>query len=502
MQKTCDAAVVITRPRFHTYMVPLGYLYIPAVLKREGFHVSVVNAAAANGDEAAMIRRALEELRPKVVITGTSYKFHNNCPSPTIRSALATARIAKELDPSCSVLLVGPLNAVLAPLLLGEPAVDAVVMGEPEQVCLEAARVCLNRSPLREVRGLTIRQDGELLMTGATPYPDLQELPGPDREAVAFEGYIRDTYFARRATELLSSRGCPFNCTYCFGARTSKRNRCNSGPSFRGASPDQVAEEVALLYTKWGVRGIKFADVEFCASSQRVAGICEQLLHLGHTDLRWRAVTHAKSVGPELLRLMRRAGCTNIYYGVESGDPEVLRAMDKHVTLDEIRETFHRTWEAGIRPEASFLLGCPGESEESIERTLRFSREIRPYVATFHVFVPFPGTRLSEQLNVDAAATLDGWDVYQLNVERSFCDVPAARLAALSRKAYRQFYLRPSYLLGMLPEALDHAFLRFLWQSVKGRSEGMLIRNMLLRKRRKGRLLQEEGDSGGQRSHT
>ena len=243
-------------------------------------------------------------------------------------------------------------------VLLKEEAVDCAVLGEPEEPVRDVWVALAEGRDLEEVDGLACRDDsGAVLTTFPARYPDLDTLPFPDRDSFDMESTIQDTYFARRAADLLSSRGCPFNCTYCFGAQGSRRNEFQTGRYYRAASPERVVEEVELLYRKWGVRGIKFQDTEFCVSKVRIRRICELLLAKALPDLSWRAVTRVTSVGDDLLRLMRMAGCGSIYYGVESGDEERLAAMNKKITLDQVREVFESTRRAGIRPEASFLIG-------------------------------------------------------------------------------------------------------------------------------------------------
>ncbi len=168
---------------------------------------------------------------------------------------------------------------------------------------------------------------------------------------------------------------------------------------------------------------------------------------------------------------MHRAGCRSIYYGVETGDADLLAAMNKKVTLEEIREVVGRTWEAKIRPEASFLLGVPGETEETARRTIDFALELNPFLATFHVFVPFPGTLLEDRIGELPRLDLDDWDVYHLRANRSFCRVPTDRLRELVRQAYRRFYLRPGFARNLLGAAGDPNLLRFGLKTLIGRGE-------------------------------
>jgi radical SAM superfamily enzyme YgiQ (UPF0313 family) len=484
MGKQIRASVAITEPTFHGYMVPLGYLYVVATLKAAGFQTSAIRTKTENEEDLEKLGNALDKAGTEFVVTGTSYKFHNNCPSSTIESALAVARTAKKRNPNATTLLVGPLNTAVYNLLLEEQAVDAVALGEPEGICRDAACALREGRPLEETPGLVLRGSSGAAFTGQGTCLSPDDLPFPDREEINFEDYIFHSHFSSRATEVLTSRGCPFNCSYCFGARTSRRNERNAGPPFSGSSPERVIEEIDLLYNRWGVRGIKFSDVEFCASTSRVEKICELLLPKGYKDLRWRAVTHAKSVNPKLLRLMRSAGCVNIYYGVESGDERMLRVMNKKATPEEIRETFRRTWAAGIKPEASFLLGVPGETEESAKTTIRFALSIKPFLATFHVFVPYPGIPMESQIEAITSESLDDWDVYQLRVGKSYCDMPAERLEALSKEAYRKFYLRAGKIAGLLYSLKEPAMRAYIFQLAAGRNEGGWLRKMLMGRKR------------------
>jgi len=484
MKDLARVAVVISKPTFHSYMVPLGYLYVIACLREAGHQVCVLNFSSSDPESYDHLRTSLAAIRPDLVIAGTSYKFHNNCPSSTISSAIQVSRTAKELCRGCCTLLIGPLNTVMEAVLLKDPAVDAVALGEPEDICVEVTRAVTENTSLSEVAGLALLKKHLVERTAKRPYPDVNRLPIPDRESVTEREFIFPSYFSNRTTELLSSRGCPFQCTYCFGAQNSRRQEHNVGPAFRATDPEKVIEEIDLLYSKWNVRGIKFSDVEFCVSAKRVEAISRLLVSRKYPDLRWRVVTRVTSVDPSLLKLMHDAGCRHIYYGVESGDEAVLASMNKKISLEEIRTTFKDTWKAGIKPEASFLLGVPGETLDSAKRTIKFANELSPFLVTFHVFVPFPGIPLEEKLKTISDMTLDQWDVYQLKGGISYCYVPALKLDQLSRKAYRDFYLRPGTLARMILQLGDSAFRGYIVALATGNNEGSWLRNMLFSKKR------------------
>ncbi len=478
MTNPFSVAVIIPRPGFHEYMAPLGYLYVVSAIKDTGIDVKVLNLSDSSINKNITLRQFLEKEQPNLVISGTSYKFHNNCPSSSIESALEIVKTTKELFPDCTTMLIGPLNALLYETLLENSFLDCVGVGEPEDISSELALALRNKKEISSIGGIATQKIDKLLLSTPRDYPDPNILLPPDRKAIDFEKYITDSYFAPRSTELLSSRGCPFNCTYCFGARSSMRNACNDGRSFRANSPSRVVDEIEDLYYNYGVRGIKFADVEFCVSKSRVKDICNELLAKALPDLRWRAVTHATSVEPELLELMYNAGCRNIYYGVESGDPEMLAIMNKSITPERVEKTFADTWAAKIKPEASFLLGVPGETEQSAERTIQFALKLKPFLATFHVFVPFPGIPMEKELKSEKGRGLDSWDVYKLNQNISYCDIPAEKLDKLCKQAYRRFYLRPSVLFNISKGLKEPSMRLYLIRLLAGYGEGGWFRKM------------------------
>ena len=151
--------------------------------------------------------------------------------------------------------------------------------------------------------------------------------------------------------------------------------------------------------------------------------------------------------------------------------------MGKDITLDQVRKTFDQTWKAGIKPEASFLLGVHGDTEETIERTIRFACELNPFLATFHVFMPYPGILMEDSFDHVPNVDLDQWDVYQQNVQQSYCENSPEKLAGLAKKAYRRFYFRPTYLTRFL-KSIDSNMIHFIMGAIKGRNEGGIIRNL------------------------
>jgi hypothetical protein len=132
-------AVIITKPSFHQYMVPLGYLYVVAALKKTGLPVEVFNVSSDSESEMSFLGKTLQDKEIDLLVTATSYKFHNNCPSSTIHIALEVTKLVKKQRPNCFTLLVGPLNAVLYNVLLRDDTVDAVALGESEEICIDVA---------------------------------------------------------------------------------------------------------------------------------------------------------------------------------------------------------------------------------------------------------------------------------------------------------------------------------------------------------------------------
>jgi anaerobic magnesium-protoporphyrin IX monomethyl ester cyclase len=239
----------------------------------------------------------------------------------------------------------------------------------------------------------------------------------------------------------MTSRGCPFNCGFCSSHEIF-------GRTHRFRSTGKVLEEVREVVGRLGADEIQFYDESFTANRRRILDLCAGLQR-EFPRLRWTCFTRADLVDPELLRAMRRAGCYQIFYGVESGVPRLLALVNKKIPLQTTEQACRWTREAGIQITASFILTLPTETPEETEETVRFGLRLDPEFVYWLTFVPYPGTRLSEYaLQVGRMAHGD-WEHYNVFEDVSY--LPDGRQAEevrqAVRRAYRRFFLRPGYVL-------------------------------------------------------
>ncbi len=360
---------------------PMGLYYIGALFREKGYDVDVINEYdLEEGPETT--EALLERLRPDVI--GFSVLHANRW------SAVDTARVAKRLDPDVHVVFGGVGATFLWDQILTHvPEVDVVVLGEGEIPFLELVRHLEREDPgpLDRIRGLAFRRDGRAVRTPDAPViEDLDRLPNPAR------------YFTYQ--HVSATRGCAGNCTFCGSPRFW-------GRKVRSHSPDYFVEQLDFLHR----RGISFffvSDDTFTASRKRVIDICRGILER-RLPISWFAISRVDHVDEEMLDWMRRAGCIQISYGVESGSEAIRRRLNKPLRTDRIRRAFDLTTRAGILPRAYFIYGCPGETEKTIQEALELIDEIRPLGAIFYVLEVFPGTALYEEMKKKGRVSDEAW---------------------------------------------------------------------------------------------
>ena len=465
--------VLLPKPKFHSHLAPLGIAYVVSVLRENHVDVELWEDIEEEGFE-----ERLRASNAECVILPTAYKFHNNCPPPAIKQSLRFAELVKKFNSTLPTVLIGSFTAVFSEQFLKNPNVDYIVIGEPELGTLELIKAIENKSDISLVNGIGYKSNGEIKITPPREFADLNKLPFPARDLLKMDKYVFDSYFSPRVTNIITSRGCPFNCTYCFGASCAVLPKSNTGKYYRTVEPERVIKELEYLIDKFKIKGIKFEDIEFCIDKERINKICELMIEKG-IKLRWRCVTRVTSMSPELLRTMKKAGCVSVYYGVESGNAMVLEKCNKKITKELVRKVFKDTHDAGMVADASFLFGLPEDTPETIKETIEFAKELDPFVATFHIFTPYKGTQLDTQQHVKSATidNLDDFDVYASS-DYSACSLSGDELKALMKKAYRQFYFRPRFMLKAGGMFLKNP--KYVLRLLFGKKEGGWVRKLML----------------------
>jgi radical SAM superfamily enzyme YgiQ (UPF0313 family) len=368
------------------------------------------------------------------------------CSTPSIDHDMKSVRRIKELRPQAFVALMGSHATYFDKQLLADnPEIDAIIRGEFEITIRELALALRDGKPLKDVAGLTYR-DGDIIKTTPDrPFDgNLDAWPYPARDIVPIERYQTAQYQGKKGTFMLSSRGCPYRCTFCLWPGTMV------GRDFRARKAEAVVDEMEHLVRHYGVDDIYFDDDTMTIDRERLLEIC-RLIQERELKVHWIAMGRVDTVDEELLSEMRKAGCDNVYLGVESGSPEILKRLKKGIQLSQVEKAFEIARKVGIKTQAFFMLGGPGETKETLKETIDFAVKIDPDNAQFAAAVPYPGTEMYEEANRRGYLKAQTWEDYAardivLETETlSRLDLEKARL-----EAYRRFYMRPKFILRTL----------------------------------------------------
>lgn len=411
---------------------PLGLAYLAAVLEKDGHSVRIIDASAV-GIPLPQIKHEMEKDQPNIVgVTSTT---------PTIREALATIKTVKGGCPNAITVIGGPHVTFLPAETLREcPQLDVVCIGEGERTILELAQAIERKASLSSVRGIVYRSGDRIVKTQPQPViDDLDSLPFPARHLLPMDKY---TIFGRKSVigHLLTSRGCPFSCTFCASSLIL-------GKRFRGRSPKSVVNEIEQVVSKYNLGSIEFSDDEFTLDRKRAEGICDGIKRRG-LDILWACSSRVDTVSKELLRKMKEAGCFLIYYGVESGSQRILNLMRKGTRIKRVIDAIRWTKEVGIETLASYIIGFPGETREDMEKTISFAKRLSTDYAQFSLATPYPGTELYDSAKETGLLLTEDWSQYTAGkpiILNNNCS--KEDLMRLLAKAYKCFYLSPGILL-------------------------------------------------------
>ena len=361
--------------------VPMGLYSVGAVLKEHHYDVEILDWHEINRTPQK-IKEGLAQKKPDVI--GFSVLHGNRW------GAIEIARAAKRLNPKTRIVFGGIGATFLWEHLLTHfPEVDAVVLGEGEGTFLNLVRHFEKKQDqgIEEIRGIAYRNKGNPFKTGEPEsIKDIDSLPIPAKHF---------TY-----QHVSSSRGCAWNCSFCGSPQFW-------GRKIRWRSPENFIEEVERLYRK-GVGFFYFSDDTFTMKPERVIEICKRIIER-NLKITWYAISRVDQVDDEMLYWMRRAGCIQISYGVESGSQKIRKALGKQVKTDQVRKAFALTTRYGILSRAYFIYGAPGETWGTIQETIDLMDEIKPLSAIFYILDVFPGTRLYSDLMKNSDITDDIW---------------------------------------------------------------------------------------------
>ncbi len=410
---------------------PLGILMLAAVARNEGFDCTVVPAAALALSEQELLER-LEVSRPDILCISSTTLAIGNANSFAVK--------AKRLFPSLKIVVGGP-HVTAAPDETMErfSVFDIAVVGEGEATLIELLNALRQGTALSSVKGIVYREGNELKSTGRQPFiHDLDSLPSPAWDLLEEfpSRYLPAPFKVRKlpAATLVTSRGCPNICIFC--------DRSVFGVSCRFYSAEYVVRQMTELYHRYGIREFTLEDDTFITFKKRLKEICDRLIEL-RLDISWTCLGRVDQVTADNLQLMRKAGCWQISFGIESGSQEILTLINKRVTLEQIRRAVLLSKEAGLRPKGFFIIGHPGETKETIKQTVDFALELPLADISVSLMTPFPGTELYRRAAEFGAFNPDWENMNLLNVVFIPHGLTREDLLTAQKELIRRFYFRP-----------------------------------------------------------
>ena len=425
----------------------LGLAYIASVLEHDGHRVAYIDCSAEHYTINDM-RQVLKDCKgfDYIGLTATT---------PLINNALRIADIAKQEIPGVKVVVGGVHASVMPDEVLSNKCVDFVAVDEGEQTIREL----INGARPEDILGLCFKKDGQIIKNDLRPLiKDLDEIPPPAYHLMPIKKYYPapGTYKRLPVMTIFSTRGCPGRCTFCY--------RCFRGV-IRKRSAKNIIEEVKILQKDYGIKGLTIVDDTFTIFKDVVKEFCNLILSEG-LDISWSCMTRVDCVNEELLKLMKRAGCFQILFGVESGDEEILKAINKKISLTQVQEIVKLARKIGIETRATFMFGNQGETEETIKKTIDFAIKLDPDMAQFNIAIPYPGTYLFDWAKERGYIKSFNWDDY--NLSDAVLDLPGLsrdKLQYYYRLAHRKFFFRPKWILRRALQIRNWAQIE---QNVKG----------------------------------
>ncbi len=412
----------------------LGLAYIAAVLEAENHAVRIIDIDAESLTNEGLGKFIDNEKPDLVGITSTT---------PVFYSALRIAEIVKKNSSAYTV--IGGIHATLMPRECAENTyIDFAVVGEGEKTIIELLKSIQDKGDFSNIRGLVYKKGKEVIQNEARePIQDLDAIPFPARHLFKNQKYTYPDALRYPASPIITSRGCPGNCTFC----TAKFLH---GKKFRCRSADNVLDEIETLIKDYGVREIHIWDDNFITNRNRVFAFRDGIIKRNIKVLfSFPNGIRADFISREILKALKDFGTYSIAIGVESGNQNILDTIQKGIKLEQIEDAFRLAKEMKLETWGFFLLGLPYEDKNTMNETVEFAIKLDPDIAKFHVLKPFPKSGVYEQLKERGLIIDENYVHYGIHTKpvHKLPSVTQDELLEIQKNAYRRFYMRPSKIL-------------------------------------------------------
>ncbi|MBM3462565.1 MAG: B12-binding domain-containing radical SAM protein [Armatimonadetes bacterium] len=439
----------------------LGIMYIAAVLRQEGFPVEILDAHVYDL-YGADFQKAVADARPHIIgFTSTTVGWPN---------VVEAARLAREAVPEAFIIVGGPQLQIYPKESISFPWIDMAVTGDGEETILEIVKRFDGGGSMQDILGTCVKVDGEVRLNPPRQWTrKLDDLPFPAVDLTPWDKYhaltIEKPFF-----NMITTRGCPYKCSYC--------SQVYAGDTIRYRSAENVLEEMEIYVKKYGAREIIMFDETFTVKKTRVMKICEGILER-KLKFGFDVRTRVDCVDDEMLQALKAAGCKRIHFGIESGSPRILEAMNKGITVDKIKETVTLAKKRGFSTRGFFMIGYLDEDMSTYKETLDLSQSLPLDYASYSITTPLPHTGLYREAMKRGYVDGDYWRDYTL-LKKDRSTFPHIitehwdedKLRKMLSRAYSGFYLRPKYVWRRISSIRS-------WQDIQDLMSGLKIIRLL-----------------------
>ena len=379
---------------------PLGLGYIASYLRFYGHHDVQIFEPEAQSLTYRDIESILKDYKQDVV--GLT------CSTPNYLRAINLAQITR----SCSQakIVIGGVHASAMPDFILEQhhdVIDCVAIGEGEQTMLELVNAYESHDKLSRIKGILYQDQLNTIRTTERPFlDDMDSIPFPARDLIDQKLFTPNLHNARyrNCLTILTSRGCPFNCSFC-------ASRIVSGKKYRMHSAEYVLEEMKMLKTNYNAQQLLITDDTFTINHERLEKICRGMID-SRLRLIWFCFSQVNTVNKEILLMMKKAGCYNIGFGIESANEDILKKLGKSIKPEKAVETVKLARDIGMKTQAFYIFGTIGETKQQMKETIRFSRKVGSTLAFFNMLVAYPGTRDFQHFFADTPLDQIDWEKF------------------------------------------------------------------------------------------